>query len=43
LVTILEKQLPLRLNIRSEVITHLESLEDHQEVHGEEHCTGKPE
>jgi hypothetical protein len=27
----------------AEVITHLESLEDHAEVHSAQHYTGKPE
>jgi hypothetical protein len=27
----------------AEVITHLESLEDHAEVHSGEHYTGKPD
>lgn len=27
----------------AEVITHLESLDDHANVHSEEHYTGKPE
>lgn len=43
LATILEEQLPRELGIPAEVITHLESLEDHAEVHSEEHYTGKPE
>ena len=42
-LAILEEQLPRRLNIPSEVVTHLESLEDHEEVHSEEHYTGKTE
>lgn len=43
LATILEEQLPRELGIPAEVITHLESLEDHAEVHSAEHYTGKPE
>jgi hypothetical protein len=27
----------------AEVITHLESLEDHGDVHRQQHYTGKPE
>jgi hypothetical protein len=27
----------------AEVMTHLESLEDHSDVHREQHYTGKPE
>jgi hypothetical protein len=27
----------------AEVITHLESLEDHEAVHSREHYTGRPE
>jgi cation diffusion facilitator family transporter len=43
IATILEEQLPRELGIPSELITHLESLDDHAEVHSEEHYTGKPE
>jgi cation diffusion facilitator family transporter len=43
LATILEERLPLKLGMPAEVITHLECLEDHAEVHGEQHYTGKPE
>jgi cation diffusion facilitator family transporter len=43
LATILEEQLPRQLDIPSEVITHLESLDDHERVHSEEHYTGKPD
>ena len=43
LATILEERLPAELGMPAEVITHLESLEDHAEVHHEEHYTGKPE
>lgn len=41
--TILEERLPAELGMPAEVITHLESLEDHADVHSEEHYTGKPE
>ena len=43
LATVLEERLPAELGIPAEVITHLESLEDHSEVHHREHYTGKPE
>ncbi|MFY9949910.1 MAG: cation diffusion facilitator family transporter [Candidatus Sulfotelmatobacter sp.] len=43
LATILEERLPAELGMPAEVTTHLESLEDHAEVHREEHYTGKPE
>lgn len=43
LATVLEERLPAELGIPAEVITHLESLEDHAEVHHREHYTGKPE
>ena len=43
LATILEERLPAELDTPSEVVTHLESLEDHAAVHSEEHYTGKPE
>jgi cation diffusion facilitator family transporter len=43
LATILEERLPIDLGMPAEVITHLESLEDHADVHREEHYTGKPE
>ena len=43
LATILEERLPAELDMPSEVVTHLESLEDHAAVHSEEHYTGKPE
>jgi cation diffusion facilitator family transporter len=41
--TMLEERLPSELGMPAEVITHLESLEDHADVHHEEHYTGKPE
>ena len=43
LATILEERLPAELGIPAEVMTHLESLEDHADVHTQEHYTGKPE
>jgi cation diffusion facilitator family transporter len=43
LATILEERLPGELGIPAEVITHLECLEDHAEVHHDQHYTGKPE
>ena len=42
LATLLEERLPLELGSPSEVITHLESLEDHELVHHHEHYTGRP-
>jgi cation diffusion facilitator family transporter len=43
LATIVEERLPTELGIPAEVMTHLESLEDHTDVHSEQHYTGKPE
>ncbi|SPF36979.1 Cation diffusion facilitator family transporter [Candidatus Sulfopaludibacter sp. SbA4] len=43
LATILEERLPVELGMPAEVLTHLESLEDHADVHREQHYTGKPE
>jgi len=43
LATILEERLPVDLGMPAEVITHLECLEDHAEVHHEQHYTGKPD
>jgi cation diffusion facilitator family transporter len=43
LATALEERLPNELGMPSEVITHLESLEDHADVHHSQHYTGKPE
>lgn len=40
--TLLEERLPRDLAIPAEVITHLESLEDHEDVHSTEHYTGRP-
>ncbi len=42
LATILEERLPKELGSPAEIITHLESLEDHSHVHSEEHYTGRP-
>jgi cation diffusion facilitator family transporter len=43
LATILEERLPAELGMPAEVITHLEPLEDHADVHREQHYTGKPD
>jgi cation diffusion facilitator family transporter len=43
LATILEERLPVELGMPAEVMTHLESLDDHADVHREQHYTGKPE
>ena len=43
LATILEERLPAELEMPAEVMTHLESLEDHADVHRQQHYTGKPE
>jgi len=43
LATILEERLPAELGMPAEIMTHLESLEDHADVHREQHYTGKPE
>ncbi len=43
LATALEERLPAELGTPAEVITHLESLEDHEHVHSIEHYTGRPE
>jgi cation diffusion facilitator family transporter len=40
--TRLEERLPEALGLPAEVITHLESIEDHSHAHREEHYTGKP-
>jgi cation diffusion facilitator family transporter len=42
LATTLEERLPAELGMPAEVITHLEALEDHAEVHHHQHYTGKP-
>ncbi len=43
LATLLEERVPKELGQPAEVITHLESLEDHEDVHTTEHYTGRPE
>jgi cation diffusion facilitator family transporter len=43
LATVLEERLPAELGMPAEVTTHLEPLEDHADVHREQHYTGKPE
>jgi cation diffusion facilitator family transporter len=43
LATILEERLPAELGMPAEVTTHLESVEDHADVHHEQHYTGKPD
>ena len=42
MATIVEERLPAELGMPAEVVTHLESLEDHADVHRKEHYTGKP-
>jgi len=42
LATILEERLPAELGMPAEVVTHLEAVEDHADVHRKEHYTGKP-
>ena len=43
LATVVEERLAEDLEMPAEVITHLESLEDHSEVHHVEHYTGRPD
>src|ERR1017187_757927 len=43
LATALEERLPVELARPAEVITRSESLEDHADVHSQEHYTGRPE
>jgi cation diffusion facilitator family transporter len=43
LATILEERLAAELGMPAEVTTHIESLEDHADVHREQHYTGKPD
>ena len=43
MATILEERLPAEMGMPAEVITHLESLEDHADVHHGQHYTGKPD
>jgi divalent metal cation (Fe/Co/Zn/Cd) transporter len=42
LATSVEERLPRQLSFPAEVITHLESLEDHEQVHSLPHYTGVP-
>ena len=42
LATVVEERLPKQLGEPAEVITHLESGEDHETVHSREHNTGVP-
>ena len=42
LATMVEERLPVELAQPAEVITHLESLEDHEDVHSTAHYTGRP-
>lgn len=42
LATALEERLPVELGTPAEVVTHLESMEDHENVHSREHYTGRP-
>jgi divalent metal cation (Fe/Co/Zn/Cd) transporter len=37
-----EERLPAEWGKPAEVVTHLESLEDHEHVHSVERCTGRP-
>ena len=41
LATMLEEQLTIDLEVPAEVTTHLESIQDHSEVHHVEHYTGR--
>ena len=43
LATTLEERLTMDLEVPAEVITHLESLDDHSEVHHVQHYTGRPD
>lgn len=43
LATLVEERLTVDLGMPSEVTTHLESLEDHSEVHHAAHYTGRPD
>lgn len=43
LATVLEERLSEAMEKPAEVITHLESLEDHEDVHTTAHYTGRPE
>jgi len=43
LATMVEERMEQELGVPSEVTTHLESLEDHSEVHHAQHYVGRPE
>jgi cation diffusion facilitator family transporter len=43
MATVVEEQLSLDLGMPAEVTTHLESLEDHAQVHHKQHYTGRPD
>jgi cation diffusion facilitator family transporter len=43
LATTLEERLTMGMEVPAEVTTHLESLEDHSEVHHLQHYTGRPD
>lgn len=43
LATALEERLPSALGMPAEVVTHLEAVEDHEQVHETGHYTGRPE
>ena len=43
LATLLEERLMMDLDVPAEITTHLESLEDHSEVHHVKHYTGRPD
>jgi cation diffusion facilitator family transporter len=43
LATMVEERLPAELRMPAEVITHLESEEDHAEIHAQKHYTGLPQ
>ncbi len=43
LATLVEERLAVDLEMPAEVTTHLESLEDHSEVHHVQHYTGRPD
>jgi len=43
LATTVEERLSAELGTPAEVVTHLESLEDHAAVHRQQHYTGKPQ
>jgi cation diffusion facilitator family transporter len=41
--TALEERLPRALAMPAEVVTHLEAVEDHSDIHSAQHYTGKPQ